>query len=134
MYKRQALGLAATGLLVPASLAPASANADSCTYISIPYDYVCGSITGSGLNVRSATVSRGKFPGGSIKDYRAEARFTYPNGSSTTIISSTHYGKSYVRASRTINVNLTFPQGTRACLSFFESGSLQDTVCFTIKK
>jgi hypothetical protein len=135
-----ALAMASAALFATASLTPASATTQGCTYTGFMDlgKYVCGTVFGSGLRVDKVQVIRGKFEVDTgvlvplpISDYRAEVKFTYPNGSSTTILSSTHYGDWWAgRATRTIDVGNTFPDGTVACLSFYENiNDLQGTVC-----
>jgi hypothetical protein len=125
-------GLAAGALVLGAGAGTAVAHADGCTYTDIPDAYVCAVVHGAKLRVDSVDVSRGKFPGGTIRDYHAEVTVRSPRGSLFTYRSGTHEGKTYTRAYMTVDVGGWFPDGSRLCATFFEGGDAQDTVCFRI--
>jgi hypothetical protein len=134
--RRMVIGTLGAALTCTLTLSPARADAaaDGCTYTQWPTDYVCGAIPWDAdpLFVRYFDVVRGRFSGEAIRDYHAVVRFEPPTGKAWVFRSKRHTGKTFVRATRTVNVNRAFPDGTRACGSFYEAGELQDTVCLTI--
>jgi hypothetical protein len=125
-------GIAAGAIAFGAGASTAAASADGCTYTSVPNEYVCGVVHGERLHVDTVDVVRGKYPGGTIRDYHATVTVRSPRGTVWRYRSSTHEGKTYVRAYRTLKIDGDFPDGSRLCGSFYEGGSLQDTVCFDI--
>ena len=125
-------GLAAGALALGAGATTAAASADGCTYTDVPNAYVCAKVHGEKLHVEKVDVSRGKFPGGTISDYRAEVTVKSPAGETWWFRSGTHEGKSYTRAYMTVDVDRAFPDGSKLCGTFFEGGDEQDAVCFRI--
>ena len=124
--------IAAGAVAFGSGVSTAAAEADGCTYTDVPYAYVCGVVHGEKLRVDTVDVVRGKYPGGTIKDYHAEVTIRSPRGSVWTYRSGTHEGKSYTRAYMTVEIGGWFPDGSKLCGTFFESGDPQDTVCFGI--
>jgi hypothetical protein len=125
-------GLAAGAMALGAGATTAVASAEGCTYTDVPYAYVCGQVHGEKLHVETVDVSRGKFPGGTIKDYHAEVTVRSPGGGFWWFRSGTHEGKTYTRAYMTVDIHRSFPDGSKLCGTFFEGGDAQDTVCFRI--
>ena len=125
-------GLAAGAMALGAGATTAAASAEGCTYTDVPNAYVCAQVHGKKLRVDTVDVSRGKFPGGTISDYHAEVTVRSRAGGFWWFRSGTREGKSYTRAYMTVDVNRSFPDGSKLCGSFFEGGQLQDTVCFRI--
>jgi hypothetical protein len=136
-------GLAATLVLAVAvavlamSLKPspsAAAMVDGCTYTSFPFHYVCTQIHGGGLYVDKFVVVRGKGNPAdhSVCNFQGKVTVKAPDGRIWRYASSYRPGCQLGRATRTITVNRTYPNGSRACGSFYENAVLQDTACLRI--
>jgi hypothetical protein len=129
-----ATGIAALALSLHAS--PAAADSQGCTYTNFPNKYVCLSIYGRGTHVDKFVVVRGKLDRGDngICNYEARVNVTAPDHATWDFTSEHRGGCEQGRATRTIRVDRDFPNGSRACGSFYENGQLQDSACNKIKR
>ena len=131
--------LAVVGLVLLAlslRVAPAAADSQGCTYTDFPNKYVCFSIYGDGTHVDKFVVTRGRLARGDngICNYEGRVRVTAPDGTTWNYTSDHRAGCQVGRATRTIGVNRDYPNGSRACGSFYENGQLQSTACNKIKR
>jgi hypothetical protein len=127
-------GLAALALSLHA--APAAANSEGCTYTNFPNKYVCFYIYGRGTHVDKFVVIRGRLDKGDngICNFEGRVRVTAPDHTTWDFTSDYRAGCQQGRATRTIRVDRDFPDGSRACGSFYENGQLQDSACNKIER
>jgi hypothetical protein len=129
-------GLAAAALslalLGTAGTGTAAADASGCTYTSFPAEYVCGNVYGDGLHVDEVEVIRGKLEGAAIYDLHGKAKVETPGGSEYWFSGDTVEGKTFGRQYVTVEVNQSFPDGSKICARAYERGEYVDAACFDI--
>ena len=139
-----AAALGVTALSMSSHTSTAAASSQGCTYTSVPFEYVCFNIKGTGTWVDSFSVTRGKVaptvPLGSVCNFKARIRVTAPDG--TVWQQTTKVREGCVTLRATVNVRpgqgtsggRAFLSGSRACGSFYENDVLQDTACNMIHR
>jgi hypothetical protein len=111
------------GILVAAP--SVSASSSGCT--TAPRGISCIDVHGSKLHVDTVRATRGKYSSDFICNYSARVFFQEPDGTIVTRDSGVvHNGAcSTPYAWIDFHINANFPNGTKVCTAFYESGQQQ---------